>query len=178
MPASRSLLPPGYSAFRPRLGMELGQKRRGESLKQQTVADDIGISRACLSRIECGHAWPAPDTLDALLSLYGLDWGDVAIAGTLPGATRRMFDGTDRCDSLMHLGRKIRSGRRAKGLKLRPAAAKAGISASQLSRIERGQCVTSGVFTEPSEDMRKEKARRSVILTNEFLIELAAAGSA
>lgn len=181
MSTSRFLLPQGFSAFRSDLGDRIRDKRRDDFRNQQALADAIGISRPSLSRIERGHAWPLPDTLDALMRLLELDWKDVAekeIAGKgAPGVVRRrLFDGTSRHDHLLEMCRAVRTGRKVRGLKVAQAAVLAELSTSQLSRLERGQCQRSRVLVEREEDRHLPPERRRLRFKNDYLQGLAAEG--
>ena len=175
MSKSRSLLPQGFSAFRPDLGGRIRTKRRDDYGKQQALADAVEISRESLSRIECGHAWPLPDTLDAIMRLLDMDWRDVAVEGTAGGPGRHMFDGTWRDAQLLDLCRSARAGRRSRGLTVAQAAARAGLSTSQLSRIERGECRRSRVLEELPQDWASPSDERRMRFRNDFLRELSAA---
>lgn len=174
---SRSLLPQGFTAFRADLGERIRRARKDDFGKQQALADAVGISRESLSRIECGRAWPLPDTLDAIMRLMGWDWGDVAHRGATSGSQRRLFDGTWRDDHLLDLCRAMRAGRKARGLSVAQAAELAGISTAQLSRIERGQCRRSRVLEEMPEDRDDPVDKRRMRFRDAFLRELAAAGA-
>jgi len=175
---SRSLLPEGYAAFRPDLGVEVRRRRRDDFGKQQALADEIGISRESLSRIECGRAWPLPDTLDALMRVLGMDWPDVASVGEAERASRHLFDGTWRDEQRLELCRAVRLGRKSRGLTLAAAAALAGLSTAQLSRIERGECGRSRVLDEAPEDRELPTDSRRLRLRNAFLRDLARDGRA
>jgi transcriptional regulator with XRE-family HTH domain len=142
----RSRLPEGFIGYRSDLGQVIRQKRDGEVIKQQTLADTVGIRRETLSQIECGRTWPQPDTIDGLMRALGLDWPDVAEPGPLRRSVRRPVDGSWRDEQLRDVGALIRKGRKAKDLTLREAAELVGLSAAQLSRLERGECVRSQVW--------------------------------
>lgn len=133
------LLPSGFIAYRTDLGSILRRRRKDAALKQEVAAAAVGIGRSILSQIECGRSLPSPDTLDALMTLYELDWSDVAVAGHAGGRHRRLFDGTLADESRRKLCRDLRIGRKARGLSLSTVAASVSVSASQLSRVERGE---------------------------------------
>lgn len=174
MSTSRSLLPQGFSAFRDDLHERIRQARQKRFGRQQALADAIGISRESLSRIERGHAWPRPDTLDAIMRLMDWDWRDVAVAGSTNGAKRHIFDGTWRDDYLLDLCSAVRRGRKKLGLTVAQAAAAANLSTAQLSRIERGQCRRSRVLEEVPEDQEDPTDERRMRFRNDYLRELAA----
>lgn len=113
-------------------------------MKQQTLADAIGIQRSSLSAIENGHAWPLPDTLEALMRELDLDWSMVLNKGATKPPYQKV-GGTDAADERLDLGRALRSGRLKEGSSLRQVAERCGLSAAQLSRLEGGEATRSRV---------------------------------
>ncbi len=53
------------------------QQRIGRDVSIQEVATAIGITRAALSKIERGDAWPGRDVLASLCKYYGLQPGEL-----------------------------------------------------------------------------------------------------
>ncbi|WP_242154047.1 helix-turn-helix domain-containing protein [Sphingomonas sp. BAUL-RG-20F-R05-02] len=160
--SNRSKLPLGFVGFRNDLGGILGSRRRDHfGGSQQALADAAGISRVALCRIEKGTALPRPDTIDALMRILDLDWSQVAVAGTTDRVARP-FDGSWCGDLRLELGRAVRSARRRQALTLRALGNRCGISASQLSRLERGEGHHSRAYEEHPDDAMKEKAYRRV----------------
>jgi transcriptional regulator with XRE-family HTH domain len=156
---SRSRLPLGFAGFRPDLGEILRRRRRNQVVKQQALADAVGITRESLSRIESGRSWPLPDTLDGLMRELDLDWHQLAIVGVTDRATRA-FDGTWRGDLRLQLGRAVREARRLEKLKLRELALRCCVSVAQLSRIERGEAPRSRVYEDHPDDADQPKEYR------------------
>lgn len=169
------LLPRGAVRLRADLGDFLKRHRQGKLEgepfgTQAHVATRAGITRQTLSDIERGAAWPGPATLDALLDILNLGWEHVAhpvesgadqrkFVNDMPGGGRlaripleqaprrhRTFLEGDRGNQIIALGERIRVARERQGMTLVEAAQAAEISASLLSRIERGQLRRSGVF--------------------------------
>jgi transcriptional regulator with XRE-family HTH domain len=177
-PRPRMRLPFGFCRLRPDLGAVIRSYRRGEAGKGERIAPkvfaaQIGIGRVALSRIEKGKAWPRPETLERMLAAFELDWPQVAEAGPNPGPYPRTPDTAqdgqqaDLCDTL-------RWGRRRLGWTLAELARHSGVSASQLSRIERGQAARSAVFTWHPEDDGIVREDRRIIFANPLLADVAA----
>ncbi|QYE35598.1 helix-turn-helix domain-containing protein [Polymorphobacter sp. PAMC 29334] len=148
---SRQRLPSGYAQLRPDLGAFLRRERKEHELKQQSVADDIGLSRENLSRIECGHSWPGYDTLLGLMMIFSLDWPQIAVEGNTDRVPRP-FQDSRRALSRLRLGSCLREGRQSEGLSLKGLAERCGMSAAQLSRIERGEASRSRAFEDDPAD--------------------------
>lgn len=143
---SRIRLPVGFSMLRDDLGDILRRQRtEGGHGSTATVAAAIGISRESLSRIENGRSQGRPQTLDALLSLYDLDWKAIATSGE-PQRAPRYFDDSWEGDARAQRGAALRRGRLSERLSLAEVGRRCGISASQLSRIERGEAPRSTVY--------------------------------
>lgn len=172
--SARMRLPSGYAALKPDLGRVLGTRRRAGYGKQQKVADAVGVARETLSRIEAGRAWPRPDTLDRLLLALELEWDDVAERGA-PTRGERVFHDTLRGESCHHLGRAIRTGRVCLRMGLRETARRCGLSVAQLSRLERGEVLTSRVLADAEGQEDVPFDARFVTPAHPFLAELAAA---
>jgi transcriptional regulator with XRE-family HTH domain len=141
----RSRMPAGFVGFRGDLGGVIRDARKAARMKQQTLADLVGITRTRLSAIEKERAWPLPDTISGLRreleledeQVYLPDEGTSAAPSVVkqPGVVRRE-----------QLGRALRKQRKAKGLTLRQLSESCGLSVSQLSRIERGLASYSCAF--------------------------------
>jgi len=141
---TRPWFPDGYARFRPDLGAVLKRRRKEEQLSQGRLAKKIGVARETLSRIECGRAWPRPDTLYKLMETFDLQMPDVwvrASSGCAPGKKDDLITGRR-----AQLGIDLRKGRLTEGLLLRALAALCGTSAAQLSRIERSLASRSRFF--------------------------------
>lgn len=151
MPSRRPCPPLRYAAFRSDLGSVLRAQRKADQIKQQTLADAIGIQRSSLSAIENGRAWPLPDTLEGLMRELDLDWSMVLKKGATKPPDQEV-GGTDDADRRLDLGRALRSGRLQEGSSLRQVAERCGLSAAQLSRLERGQATRSRVYAKHPKD--------------------------
>lgn len=160
------ILPRGYARLRKDLGDILLAGRRRLRLKQGALAQDLGVSRETLSRIENGRV-PRPRVLDELMPILDLDWRDIAIEGRV--ANSRPFVEGWRGDQLSKIGGAIRSKRIREGKSLRVLAAELHLSASTLSRLERGHAVMSRVFTEPATHWGIKKEDRPVVVTHPAL---------
>lgn len=145
MPSPRPRPPLRYAGFRLDLGAVLRARRKALRIKQATLADAICVQRSSLSAIENGHAWPLPDTLEGLMSELDLDWSMVLKKGA-PKPPDQEVGGTDDADRRLDLGRALRSGRLQEGSSLWQVAERCGLSAAQLSRLERGQATRSRVY--------------------------------
>lgn len=53
------------------------QYRIGRPVSIQEVATQIGVTRAYLSNIERGKAWPSQEVVEKLCTLYGVLVGDL-----------------------------------------------------------------------------------------------------
>ena len=148
---SRSRLPVGYAGFRFDFGALLRERRRELAIKQHALAEDMGISRESLSRIENGRSWPLPDTLDDLMAELDLTWEMIAVAGS-SDRPHRPIDAKPRAAQRLDLGRDLRETRQRKGFTLRHLAESCGLSVAQLSRIERGQASRSKAFMDEPDD--------------------------
>ena len=173
---SRMRLPRGFRALRPDLGEVLRAHRKDDRVKQQTVADAVGVARETLSRIEAGRTLPSPDTLDRLMAEFHLDWDAVALREGAD-ARERVFHDTLRGESCFRLGRAIRARRKTMGLGLREAGARCGLSAAQLSRLERGEALTSSVLAEAEGQDGLPSEKRIMVAAHPFLRELVAKGA-
>ena len=138
-------LPEGFRAFKKGLGPKLKRMRRtsddhgGKS--QERFAKIIGIRRETLSRIENGRELPSPNTMAALMQELNFDWGDIAVKGRSSKPAR-----IESPENLGILGQALRIGRKKEKITLEELSERTGISASQLSRMERGQCLRGGHF--------------------------------
>lgn len=167
----RFRLPRGFARLRSNFGEIIRMKRQKYAIKQEVLAFDAGISRGALSRIENGAALPRPETLDRLLAELDMEIADVAVEGKGLRA-QRMFDGSNRGEKQAELGSTLRRCRREANLRLHQLAALSGISASQLSRIERGQSRYSKLFAWNPESMHRDPEQRSIGSTNAILRNL------
>lgn len=149
---SRSRLPDGFAAFRSDFGEIIRAKRIDECLTQQALADAIGVTRETISRIENG-AWPLPDTLDGLMRHLEVDWGEFATKGRSDRSSKR-FDGSSRGEDRFRMGQALRRGRLSQGLSLRHVAKTCGVSAAQLSRLERGESGRSKLLQDDEQDTK------------------------
>ena len=196
---SRLLLPKGSGRLRSDLGAFLKRRRQGRLNSepfgtQSQIARRVGIARQTLSEIERGAAWPGPTTLDALLDILDLGWEHVAhpiasgadprtFVNDMPGGGRlaempvglaparhRTFLEGPRGNQIIAFGEAIREARAGRGLTLVEAATAAGISAALLSRLERGQLATSGVFQ--FDDAGDGSGVPTLVITNPWLAKL------
>jgi transcriptional regulator with XRE-family HTH domain len=174
-PPLRTRLPKGFVGYRPDLGEFIRNERRARLWKQSAFAEEIGIRRGSLSRIERGHALPMPDTIDAIIRAFDLDWADVALKGQAL-TSRKDYDGTFRHAELLDIGSAIRRGRRRLGLKLHQVTTQTILSAAQLSRLERGALGNSRVVAEFAEDHLADRRDRRLFLTDPYLSKLERAG--
>ena len=167
----RFRLPRGFARLRSNFGEIIRKKRQKYAIKQEVLALDAGISRGALSRIENGAAWPRPETLDRLLAELDMEMADVAVEGK-GLRPQRLYDGSDRGEKQAELGSTLRRCRREANLCLHHLAALSGISASQLSRIERGQSRYSKLFDWNPESLHRDPEQRSIVFTNVVLQNL------
>lgn len=176
--ASRFRLPLGLTRLRLDFGARLRRYRRGEGLTQVDLASMTNLSRETISRIEKGRVQPRPDTIDEIMRVLSLDMGKLAVKGraTVGGRPARYFDGSSRGEYRHHIGRMIRAGRELEKRSLRKVSEQAGLSAAQISRIERGEGDRSAAYMDDPADARLPKAKRRVILMNPELRRLADLG--
>ncbi|HEX8412305.1 MAG TPA: helix-turn-helix transcriptional regulator [Sphingomicrobium sp.] len=171
-------LPKGFSCLRADLGQIIKGHRTGVigvvgPISQHALASRVGITRVALSRIENGHTWPQGPTLDRIIAELELDWPDVAVSGD-DGRRSRRFDDTSQGMQKYQLGELLRACRNDLGWSLAQVALRSGVSASQLSRIERGECGSSAVFTWREEDLHHMTEDRRIVFANPVLADLAA----
>jgi hypothetical protein len=98
---------------------------------------------------------------------FGLDWEAVALRGTT-GRWRR-FVSSHRGEDAFLVGDRIRRGRRLLGLSLRGLASGCGLSAAQLSRIERGEVQAGRGLSWPLSQDALPMGDRSVLLADALL---------
>ncbi|MEO5937454.1 MAG: helix-turn-helix transcriptional regulator [Sphingomonas sp.] len=168
-------LPEGLVGLRLDFGARLRRYRRKQSLTQAELAERAGLGRETISRIESGKVQPKPGTLDEILRVLGLDMGKVAVRGR-NGRTKRVaryFDGSERGDLRHEIGRAIRIARIAEDMSLRTLAERSGLSASQLSRIERGEGERSSVYKNHKDEAHLAREDRGFLLVNPELLRLA-----
>ena len=87
------------------------------------------------------------------------------------GRVKPNFD-TVRADAIHDMGRYLRGCRKKKKYTLRQVAAWSGISAAQLSRIERGECANSRIIGVVDEDRNLHKDEQRLIFTNQVIREI------
>ena len=130
-------------------------------MKQQTLADAIGIARPSLSAIEKDKAWPRPDTLDGLMHELDLTLSEIFVAGP-SDRTPRFIDESPDADYRLDLGRDLRKGREKDGLSLFQVAERCGLSVAQLSRIERGEVRRTRAYEEEPDDAELPREFRRI----------------
>ena len=123
------ILPSGYVRLKDNLGLILRRTRIMMRCKQAVVADDAGISRGTLSKIEKGRV-PRPQVLDRLIFALELDWANVADTGT--GTNFRPFLEGHRGETLVKIGRELQRRRKENGKSLDALSTFLGLSASTL----------------------------------------------
>lgn len=152
---------PEHAALRSELGEVVRDARKRMRIKQQALADDVGIRREALSRIEGGKHMPRSRVLDKLIRQLGIEWAPVLDKLYAMTPARVSEDGT-RGQALKRLGNDIYRCRQAKQLRLRTLAKRLRISAAQLSRIERGQVLHSRIFRDHPDDLGHSRADRRI----------------
>lgn len=169
MPRKKNMiLPRGYSALQPKLCDKLKDARLAAGLSQADVEKAAGISRETVTRIEAGRV-PLPQALSALMQILGLEESDVFVRGKNDNPLP-FVDGS-RGEQLSEIGKSIIEARAARKLSLQEASKLTGISASQLSRIERGLVCRSRAFADdPCSSLAVED--RLVEITNPGLKKL------
>lgn len=130
--AQRSRYPYGFSGYQPRLKFILTCRRKKLGIKQQTLANDIGITRQTLSAIENGHAWPHWETMDKLAEQLKLQLGDF-LNRSEPSQTPRFKndDDEDAEQWRSDLNAALRAGRRLENLSLEQVAKKCQLMADK-----------------------------------------------
>jgi len=177
-PAPRMRLPAGFCRLRTELGAIIRAYRRGEAgtggpVAPKVFAAQVAIGRVALSRIENGRAWPRPETLERMMAVFEIDWPQVAEAGPNPGP-HPVTPNTYQEQQQAELCEDLRWGRRRLGWTLADLGRRSGISASQLSRIERGQVPRSLVFTWHPEDEGFVREDRRIVFAHPLLADVAA----
>lgn len=176
-PRPRMRLPAGFCGLRADLGAIIRRYRRGEAGAGEPIAPKVfaaraGISRVALSRIENGKACPRSGTLNRIMAILELDWPQVADVGVNAGPYPRTPN-TDQDGRLANLCDALRWGRRRLGWTLAELARRSGVSASQLSRIERGQASRSAVFAWHPDDGHVVPEDRRIVFAHLLLAEIA-----
>lgn len=166
---SRRRLFPGVVALYGDLGERLRKARKGPKgsavgHKQEALAQAAGISRSTLSRIEKGQVIPRMDTLDRIMAALDITIAVVGEPGPL-GDGQLLSPNSARTTKDADLGARLREERRLLRLSIAQVAAAAGISAAQLSRIERGQARRSRLIAWCGRDpvLRGDERRRAFI---------------
>jgi len=144
----------------------------GEPIAPKVFAVQVGISRVAFSRIENGKAWPRSETLKRMMAIFELDWAQVAEVGPNAGPHPRMPD-TTQDGQQVYLCDSLRWGRRRLGSTLVELARRSGVSASQLSRIERGEVARSAVFIWHPEDGNIVREDRRIVFGHPLLAAVA-----
>lgn len=124
LPFQRRLLPEGY-------GVVMRAAREAMGATRREVAGAVSIQPRTLARIERGHQKPSWPTLDRLCDHLGVS---VAVV-----AKRWLTDSFDiPTNPVVSPGIGLRALRKARGMTLVELSASSGVSASTLSRFERG----------------------------------------
>jgi transcriptional regulator with XRE-family HTH domain len=170
-------LPKGFSHLRAGLGEILKDHRTGKKgfvgpISQEALAFSVGVTRVALSRMENGHTWPQGPTLDRIMAELEVDWPQVATKADR-GSPPRLFDGTLQGTRIYQPCQRLRVEREALGWSLAELSRRSGVSAAQLSRIERAQGGRSGVFTWHPDDLDEPPEHRRVVFGNPVLADLA-----
>lgn len=159
-------LPFSYIRLNSNFGLILRRTRIMRRLKQAVVADDAGISRSTLSRIERGRV-PRRQVLDKLLAILDLDWPVVAKRANVANI-RPILDGP-RVENLFKIGSDLQLRRKKQGKTLATLSANLGLSASTLSRLERGELPRSRVFQDLAGYESEEFSDRPFMIKHEKL---------
>lgn len=172
----RRRLPPEYVALHPDLGERLRKAREGPKgerfgHKQEMLADEAGVSRSTLSRIEQGHAVPRMETLERLMAALDIESSIIAEVTRVEHPVVET-DASQRMAKDATLGGELRAERTRLGLTIAEVALAAGVSAAQLSRIERGQIRFSRLTGWYAGHMGLEEEYRDRVFTNPVLGEL------
>jgi transcriptional regulator with XRE-family HTH domain len=119
------------SAISSEFGKLLARERRLEGLTQNQLADEAGLTRETVGRLETGRRRPTADTVFRLEAALNLIPGKL-----VPGWPEWKPIGT------MTPGARSRDRRRALGISITVVARAAGVSSATLSRFERefGAC--------------------------------------
>jgi len=175
--APRTRLFPGLVALHSDLGDRLRQARngpKGEGIghKQEMLAHAAGISRSTLPRIENGHVVPRMDTLERLMAALDVA-NDVVGEPGLTGAGQLMSPRSIKDAKDADLGARLREQRRLLRLSIAEVAvAAAGVSAAQLSRVERGPSRRSRLIAWCTGDPDLRGDDRARIFVNPVLADL------
>lgn len=161
-------LPSGYSCLREDLGARFCAARKERRLKQSALATDVGICRETLSRIESGRQVPRPRVLHALMGVLELDWDAIAEQGPSQCSPLIFLEGR-RGDFLIELGQRLQQRRQVAGLSLRALTTLLGISAAQLSRLERGQAPVTRLYRDHPADRGLPRKDRRVLIEHREL---------
>lgn len=65
------------SAMLPAVGLTLRRVRERRQIRQEAVADRVGVSPSVLSRLERGQRWPHLSTVLAVCTVLGLRFSDI-----------------------------------------------------------------------------------------------------
>lgn len=174
---ARTRLFPGLVALHGDLGDRLRQARKGPKgqhfgHKQEMLAHAVGISRSTLSRIEKGHVVPRMDTLERLMAALDIT-NDVVGEPGLTGAGQLMSPRSIKDAKDADLGARLREQRRLLRLSIAEVAVAAGgLSAAQLSRVERGQSRRSRLIVWCTRDPDLRGDDRPRVFVNPVLDEL------
>jgi hypothetical protein len=101
-----------------------------------------------------------------LLAELDIEWEEIAERGS-PLCPPLIFQEGTRGDKLVEIGREIRS--RRGGASLRTLGKRLGLSAAQLSRLERGQISHSRIFRDHPDDMIFDREHRRIEIVDSKL---------
>ncbi|MGN8000488.1 helix-turn-helix domain-containing protein [Sphingomonas sp. 22176] len=106
------------------------------------------------------------------MSAFEIDWTEVGARGPNPGVSSRTPN-TWQENQRANLCDPLRQGRRELRWTLAELARRSGLSASQLSRIERGQIARSAVFALHPEDLHLVRTDRRITFAHALLASVA-----
>lgn len=156
--------PSSSADLRSKLGEVVRAARKAKRIKQQSLADDVGLRRESINRIEKGKQMPRPRELAKLVRKLGIEWNEV-LDDLYALRPARLDEGT-RGRALERLGNDIYERRTAERLSLRMLGRRLRISASQLSRIEGNQLSYSRIFRDHPDDLGRPSEDRRIQITD------------
>ena len=161
-------LPAGYSSVSADFGTQVHIARKARKLKQAALAADVGICRETLLRIEKGQQGVRLRVLYALAEHLELELETVLDRGP-PACPSLIFEEGRRGDMGVKIGANLHDRRIAQELSLRVLATRLGISAAQLSRLERGQSPNSRHLSEVTGDLKLDREDRRLNVSHRKL---------